>query len=304
MKLAHAIGHIFVPRTSNNHKAKIIQSSGLLLLLTLYLSFQFAIQLFSNPNVGVLGYAANISPTEVVRLTNEKRLEAGVGSLQYSDVLSEAAHQKGEDMLEHDYWAHVSPSGVEPWSFFVNVGYKYRYAGENLARDFTNPQAAVDAWMASATHKENLLSPKYQDIGVAVVEGDLGGADATIIVQLFGTKADSVASTISVASAQTLNNEQTPSPSPEPVVEKPAVESDSSLVPTSVPSPSEVESPFNVARVMSLITVIVLMVVFIADIIIIKRKNVVRPSSRIFAHISFLGMIIAILLIVKAGSIL
>lgn len=133
-------------------------------------------QAFPLFGVRILGYAANISSTEIVSLTNQKRTEAGVSSLIYNLQLEQAARQKGQDMIENDYWAHVAPDGTEPWVFFVDAGYKYRYAGENLARDFSNPQDAINAWMASPSHKDNLLSDKYKEIGIAVVEGDLGGS--------------------------------------------------------------------------------------------------------------------------------
>ena len=96
-------------------------------------------------------------------------------------------------MIDRDYWAHVAPDGTQPWKFFTSFGYKYRYAGENLARDFSNASSAMDAWMNSPTHKENILNPKYKEIGIGVVEGDLAGTDTTIIVQFFGaTYADKV----------------------------------------------------------------------------------------------------------------
>ncbi len=65
-----------------------------------------------------MGYASSISLDEVLRLTNERRKEAGLSPLKLDPVLSQAAKSKGEDMLNKDYWAHVSPDGVEPWKFF------------------------------------------------------------------------------------------------------------------------------------------------------------------------------------------
>ena len=52
-------------------------------------------------------------------------------------------------MLEHNYWAHVSPDGVEPWQFIQQQNYFYLSAGENLARDFISEKDLVAAWMAS-----------------------------------------------------------------------------------------------------------------------------------------------------------
>ena len=47
-------------------------------------------------------------------------------------------------MLNKSYWAHVALMERSLGSF-TNFGYKYRYAGENLARDFSSASSAVEA---------------------------------------------------------------------------------------------------------------------------------------------------------------
>src|SRR3972149_6841730 len=187
MKAIEHLAHLFIPRQSNNHKAKLLHSSSITTLVLFLALFQLTISFLPGLGVKVLGYAANFSPDEVIRLTNEKRVQAGLSPLSTSSVLSQAAQAKGADMLNKDYWAHVSPDGTQPWYFFTNFGYKYRYAGENLAIDFQDPTSAVEAWMASPSHKENMLSGKYREIGIAVIEGDLAGVDTTTVLQFFAT---------------------------------------------------------------------------------------------------------------------
>jgi uncharacterized protein YkwD len=77
--------------------------------------------------------------TKSYGLPTEKRSQAGVSPLAYNPYLAQAAQAKARHMLEYDYWAHIAPDGTDPWKFFTDAGYKYRYAGENLARDFSNP---------------------------------------------------------------------------------------------------------------------------------------------------------------------
>ena len=160
--IVYLVRHYLLPHESNNHKPKIFHSSTLAFLILGFLFYQFVIFILPKTGLKVLGYAANIAPGEVIRQINEKRLSQGLNPLNENPTLSQAALAKGADMLNKDYWAHVSPDGVEPWAFFTNVGYSYHYAGENLARDFSNPSAAVEAWMASPSHKENILSAKYK----------------------------------------------------------------------------------------------------------------------------------------------
>lgn len=290
MKFAHKIAHLVFPRESNNQKAKLLHSSGITVLAGVLIIFQLVLTFIPRIRPQILGYAANISPDEVIRLTNEKRQAAGLLPLEANSVLSQAAQAKAADMLNRDYWAHTAPDGVAPWKFFADFGYKYRYAGENLARDFANAQSAIDAWMASPSHKENLLSYKYKEIGIAVVEGDLAGVETTIIVQFFGTKYVDTIPAVPVAKAQQVTIETLP-PAPE-------------ATPQVVVQPRVLVSPFNATRSLSLGIVGVLLGVLVVDGILVSKRRIVRIGSRTFAHIAFLGMIAAVILVLRAGQII
>ena len=299
MQFVVALKHLFIPHHTNNQKARLLHSSSLMALSLLLILFQFGLRVGSGVVPKILGYAANISVEEVVRLTNEKRAANGLAPLTMNQQLVSGATAKGADMLARDYWAHVAPDGTQPWKFFSDAGYKYRYAGENLARDFSNANSAVEAWMASPSHRENLLSSKYSEIGIAVVEGDLAGADTTIIVQFFGTK-QGVATGVQPVSAKTAVAE---APAPEVVKEtKPVLQyektaGDLTAVTSNI-------SPFNLFKGVSMGIVELLIVLVIADALYVSIKGVSRVAGRSFAHLSFMGMILAILLILKSGQIL
>src|SRR4030042_3866724 len=156
MTAINKLTHLFLPGYSNNHKAKILHSESILMIVSLLIVGQFLLQVFPRFGIRVCGYAANISVEDVIRLTNEKRAQAGLSPLSFNSDLSSAAKAKGDDMITKDYWAHVAPDGTEPWYFFNQVGYKYRYAGENLAKDFSTSQSAVGAWLAAPSQKENI----------------------------------------------------------------------------------------------------------------------------------------------------
>ncbi|MFZ5933145.1 MAG: CAP domain-containing protein [Patescibacteria group bacterium] len=289
MKIAHKIAHLLFPRESNNHKAKLLHNSSLMLLTLGLILYQSVLTFLPRLGPSVLGYAANISPDEVIRLVNEKRASAGLAPLTANPALAGAAQAKGVDMLNKDYWAHVSPDGVTPWQFFTDFGYKYRYAGENLARDFSSAGSAVDAWMASPSHRENMLSPKYKEIGIGVVEGDMAGVDTTIIVQFLGTKYTDTIPVSPVAEATTL-----PSPTSQAVV-----------LATPSPAPERVlVSPFNTTKGVSLVTVGLLLGILTLDGILTSRRKIVRIGGRTFAHMAFLGMILAIAILLRVGQVI
>ncbi|MFC1710323.1 CAP domain-containing protein [Patescibacteria group bacterium] len=327
MLTLYIISHYFFPQESNNNKPQLLQASSIFLFIALFIILQTSLYLIPKTGLRVLGYASNISVEEVVRLTNEKRAQSGLAPLTLNSTLSNAARMKGEDMINKDYWAHVSPDGTQPWRFFTDAGYQYRYAGENLARDFSNPSSAVDAWMASPTHKDNLLSSKYHEIGIAVLEGDLAGVDTTLIVQLFGTSLSATAEVgVPVAHAEEVTQEL-PAASEEVeevvVVEtKPVALAEAKELPnpTQIPllalanPPSTAGqsavssltriSPFNATRNISIVVVGLLIMVFVIDGVLVAKRRIPRVAGRTFAHISFLGMILAIALILRAGRIL
>lgn len=296
--------HLLIPRESNNHKAKILHTSSLFLIALLMVFFQGVINLFSALKPDILGYASQISATEIVRITNIKRAETGLGELTLNQTLSSAAYTKGRDMIDRDYWAHVSPDGTQPWKFFSEFGYKYRYAGENLARDFSNASAAVDAWMNSPTHRENMLNPKYKEIGIGVVEGDLAGSDTTIIVQFFGARytdtvhepladkgSQSVAVTVPEATSIPATNNTTPIPEVKSEVKN--VEP--------VINQQVLVSPFVTTKNTSFVVVALLLIVFLVDALLVSKRRITRIAGRTFAHFIFLAMILTIVVILKNG---
>lgn len=308
--------HLLLPRESNNHKAKVLHPSSLIVLAALMVIFQAVIDYLPKIRPSILGYAANISIQEVVNLTNQKRSEVGLSALSLNQTLSGAAYTKGRDMIDKDYWAHVAPDGTQPWKFFSQFGYKYRYAGENLARDFSNANDAVNAWMNSPTHKDNILNPKYKEIGIGVVEGDLAGSDTTIIVQFFGTTYSDrpqqplAESGKSIAVSNVTDSPKvTPEPTlkPEPTV-LPTIISEvinsGIVISTQNPDQQVLVSPFTTTRSVSMIVVGILLLIFMVDAFLVSKRRITRVAGRTFAHVVFLGMILSIVIILKSGQIL
>ena len=124
---------------------------------------------------------------QIVSLTNAQREQHKVPAVKENPKLTKAAEARVKDMFDKDYWDHFAPDGKEPWDAIKAQTYEYSYAGENLAKGFTDANSTVQAWMNSQTHKENLLNSNYEEIGIAVASGNLKGRNTTIIVQLFAS---------------------------------------------------------------------------------------------------------------------
>lgn len=307
MRLLKFLRHLFIPHESNNQKAKILHPGSIALIAVFLIAFQIALSFTHRTFPRVLGYAANISPAEVISLTNAQRASNGLQPLSENSTLDSAALAKGNDMLAKGYWAHFSPDGTSPWSFFLSFGYKYKYAGENLARDFGSANDAVSAWMNSPTHRENILNPNYRDIGIGVVEGSLAGADTTIIVQFFGSPLSGGTETIPIAKAkETATTIPTPKPTITAVVSTPGPSSVATPTPSASPSITSFAfvSPFTTTKNLSLGIVGLLLLVLSIDLIVVRRRRIARIGGRTLAHLAYLGMVLAVILILKAGQII
>jgi hypothetical protein len=133
--------------------------------------------------------ASEITSENVVRYVNAAREKEGLSRLAVNEKLTAVATAKVNDMVAHGYFAHTSPAGLTPWHWFEKIGYDYKYAGENLAINFTTAEAQQIAWMNSPTHRKNILNVNYREIGVAVAAGEVNGTLGIITVQEFGTLA-------------------------------------------------------------------------------------------------------------------
>lgn len=156
---------------------------GILLFITVF-SWSF-------PNVlikkGVLGISYSITDGQFMDKINFIRKQNGLSPLNLNNKLSLAATEKAKDMVARNYWSHFGPTGTSPWYFINKNNYKYVYAGENLAKGYTNIDEVFNSWMNSDTHKKNILSVNYKDTGFAMVTGNLNGESTTIIVEIFAS---------------------------------------------------------------------------------------------------------------------
>jgi uncharacterized protein YkwD len=74
-------------------------------------------------------------------------------------------------MAEKDFFAHVSPAGENVADRVREAGHPYVLVGENLAMMTNAPQPAqiaVQGWMESPGHRENILRRGFTETGVGV----------------------------------------------------------------------------------------------------------------------------------------
>lgn len=192
MKLATAFKHLFIPHEHNDYKPHFFReiSVAIIVLASLFmLGFSAGSSFLIHKTV--LG--ASVTANVLVDLTNESRLASNEAPLARNPVLDRAATLKANDMASFGYFAHNSPTGVTPWHWFQEAGYTFLYAGENLAINFIDADEVMKAWLASPTHRANLLDVKFREIGMATVSGIYKDGPSIYVVQMFGTPAKAIA---------------------------------------------------------------------------------------------------------------
>src|SRR5688572_11255813 len=130
-----------------------------------------------------------ITPDNVVARMNAYRAEAGLAPLRLDERVTLAARDRMRDMEDTGYWSHESPTGMSPFTWLMVRDYAFSAAAENLASGFETATFLVDSWMESHGHRENILSPQYEDCGIAIIDGaTTGRATGKSIVVLFGKR--------------------------------------------------------------------------------------------------------------------
>lgn len=301
--MKHKLSYYFIPQEQNNYRAQILKSGFLMLLVGFYIINQSVIKFIGAVKPGVLGYSSEITAQKVLNSTNVERQNNGLPPLKYSAVLSESATKKANDMFTNNYWAHTSPSGTSPWDFFKAVDYRYSIAGENLARDFYDTESLMNGWMNSPTHKANIINSKYQEIGIGVVNGTLGGIKTTLVVQHFGTP---------ISGSNTSKPKETKpktavNPETKPEVVNNLVPDNKAASPINSKILSEQKTdyinPLTINKIVGAIIFGLIIIVLFVDGYFTLKNGVNRLTGSNVSHIGFLLIILLFMLYQRQGAI-
>jgi hypothetical protein len=297
--------HFFLPREGNNYRSGFLHHKIVFSLILLLVTAGFLTSSIRTNFPAVLGLYVNIPTQQLLILTNQQRQNSGLGALTDSSQLDQAAANKAVDMFSKDYWAHNAPDGTTPWTFIKGAGYNYVYAGENLARGFNSASDVITAWMDSPEHRQNVLSPNYQNVGFAVATGKLNGEDTVLVVEMLGSAnlGGSVASDNKTPPSVAVGSPTVKSVQSAPVAQIPVAKiSNSDLLGASVIKPlinSHTFVSLSAGAILSLFIFVLLL-----DMLVIERKKVVRFVGHNLDHILFLGVIFIVVVILLRGSII
>lgn len=299
IKLKRYLHHLFIPHEGNNFRAKALHIDFLTYYLIFALFLTFALKIISGNSGDVLGFATDITVDKLFQMTNNVRSENNLTALTYNEQLASAAQQKASDMFAKNYWSHYAPDGGSPWDFILNSGYRYEYAGENLAKNFLFSQGVVDAWMNSSSHRENILRKDYMEVGFGVMNGILNGEETTLVVQMFGKPLDSPVtfetSDKPMIPAKTVQAESNS-------VVKNKAQTETAILSQKSPS---IKNKIGLWTFNSnLVFITFLLLALFLDLYFASKLRIIRITGKNLAHLIFIGFIFAGIILLTKGSIL
>lgn len=200
MDLRKKIRNFFIPTLQNQLSPYSLRYKTLLFVAILAVAIELVFYAYVNMafkqnlllgNIinSIQSTVADILPQVIIEETNNNRLSNNEKPLKNNIYLTMAAKLKVDDMINKGYFSHQGPDGSMAWDWMERVNYPYSYAGENLAINFFDARDVVKAWMASPTHRENILNDNFTDVGIAAARGEYQGKETVFVVQIFGSTA-------------------------------------------------------------------------------------------------------------------
>jgi len=120
---------------------------------------------------------ANLNGLEaqMLNLINNVRAQHGLGQLTVVQSLTDIARTRCQDMVSRGYFSHYTPEGTTFFNIMRNNGISWSNAGENLGNSnpasYGTPNAFINAWLGSPSHRDNMLRSHYKYIGVGIIDG-------------------------------------------------------------------------------------------------------------------------------------
>ena len=110
---------------------------------------------------------------------NIQRRRYGFNSYDRNSLLQQAAQKRAKELAEK--FSHARPNGYN-WASAISMRYNFEKASELTARYYTDPQEVVNAWMSSASTKAQIISKRYNEVGVGVYLDEDGYLYYAVIV--------------------------------------------------------------------------------------------------------------------------
>lgn len=105
---------------------------------------------------------------QIFNLTNQDRQQHGLPALRWNEALARAAQSHADRMVQERNLSHQYPGEPDLMTRAANAGAHFQAVAENIATG-PDPDAIENEWMHSPSHRANILDPRMNALGVAVV---------------------------------------------------------------------------------------------------------------------------------------
>lgn len=110
---------------------------------------------------------------QILALINAERAQAGLPPLEYNGVLTRAARRHAQEQAQYGYFSHTGRDGSSSAQRARRAGYDYCIVGENISMGHSSAQAAMQGWMVSKGHRDNILNRRFTEVGIGIAQGAL-----------------------------------------------------------------------------------------------------------------------------------
>ncbi|HEY6618856.1 MAG TPA: CAP domain-containing protein [Steroidobacteraceae bacterium] len=123
---------------------------------------------------------APMQATRALQLVNDVRARgarcgdrafAPAPPVRLSQTLGGVAFGHADDMAKHNYFEHEDLMGRSPADRVRAVGYQEKLVGENIAYGPKSAEEVVQGWLDSPGHCENIMNPRFAEMGIAYAAG-------------------------------------------------------------------------------------------------------------------------------------
>ncbi len=121
--------------------------------------------------------------SQMLDRVNAERAAWGLAPMSYDERLGLAAQRHSDDQARRGVMSHAGADGSTVAIRVDRVGYSWSSLAENVAYDYGDVDAVMQAWMTSDGHRRNILSSNVH-LGVGLAYSSDGHPYWT---QVFGT---------------------------------------------------------------------------------------------------------------------
>jgi uncharacterized protein YkwD len=137
-------------------------------------------------STGGLADADSVRHAVIERINGERR-GRHMPPLRLEPRLNRAAQDYAQRMLRESFYGHRAPDGSDALTRIRASGYEPRAVGENLAQGQSSVEEALDGWLASPAHRENIFDSDFRDMGLGFAFGKNASGYQVLWVQVFAT---------------------------------------------------------------------------------------------------------------------